>query len=152
MKRRLSLGSTDAQMTFNETRNANHTGVLTCTVGMAGPRQGSKTKRKTVCRNYNDTLAANRVCKVYKAKWFQTFLPRLNWAVWENKLESHIGCMRADTKQKQTMHGRHDRQTEWLTYTPTFAKNLITMLQCRSPLAPWTHKSTWRAFALLSDF
>ena len=38
----------------------------------------------------------------YKAKWFQTLLPTLNWALWENKLESHIGWIHVEEKQTHT--------------------------------------------------
>ena len=87
----------------------------------------------SVRENYDEPPAANRACKDDKAKWFQTCFPRLNWAVWENKLESHFGwyiCVRVTTLDK----------------------NLTTMLSgCR-----WLHRghasAPREAFAPLSDF
>ena len=81
-------------------------------------RQGGRT-RKTVRENYGGTPAANPAWTAYKTKWFQTFLPGLNWAVWEKKLESHIGCMQYDTTHtRKLVYGNHceDMSTHKLVY------------------------------------
>ena len=108
MKTGLSLGSTWAQMKLDQARDVSSVVYSSAAGG-------------TVRENYDESPAANRTCKEDKAKLFQTFLPRLNWAVWENKLESHIG---------------------WYICVPaaTLDTNLTTMLNGCRWLALWNHE------------